>query len=326
MMAKPWSDEARDYLRAHGSEKKNADLVIDLREKFGIETNPGNLGTYLTDRFDRPIYKKTRPWFIPRALGPPPKITPVGGCLVNCDEHVPAHDHKWLDRQFELCAAWAIRHNVKVGDGVNIESLSRWQKQEIGYEDEQKASRQYKDQLLEIFDIVDWLMGNHCLRIAKTMNWAVSAAKGVCDFLGVEEDDPRLRVRQHRCAILYGCWRAEHTKRTNMIGGTVAHNLCAQHRMNVATAHPHAWGMVADASGRNVALDIGMSANPLKLDYHMRETWGRAQPVQGALILQPDAAGQVHAWHLHPRQTDFEALMALGPHFKKINNELRQPA
>jgi len=84
--------------------------------------------------------------------------------------------------------------------------------------------------------------------------------------------------------------------------------------------------MIGDVSGKNVAVDTGHCARMLSLDYTQRETFGRTQYSQGALILQPDEGGIVRPWLLHPVHTDFVALSNLASHFRRVNRALREAA
>jgi len=322
-MPKPWPQAVEDYVRKRRQEGDVSDLELcgEVREKLGAVLSVSALRQYCANRG----WLKTRivtPWRLQRAIGPPPRINPKGGLFCFSDSHAPCHDADWINKGAELAHAWGIEVALSIGDLANVDALTRWERQSEGYEDEQEGTRRFVDDILALFE-THAVLGNHCLRLARELGWKMSARKAVLDYFGRKEDDERLHVYQHRCAIAYGSWRLEHAKRTSMIACGPAHNLCAQHQMNAVTAHSHVWGAVQDITGTRLAIDIGHCANIRKLNYLQQQTFSRTQPCQGLLILQPDSEGRVIPWHLHPKFTDFGALHELGPYFRKVNAKLR---
>lgn len=315
---KRYPEEVKAFMASdEGRRLSTPNLRLELIKRFNFDRTVTALGQYC---HQRGWLRLMSPWSMGRVVGPPPRINPAGGLFCFSDAHTPAHDADWMNRCADLGASWGIQRAVSIGDFANMDALTRWERHEVGYTDEQKGSRRAIEIILEMFE-TDLVLGNHCLRLARELGWKMSARKAVLDYLGYDEDDERLHVYQHRCCVVWNSWRLEHAKRTSMIACGPAHNMCAQHQMCAVTAHSHTWGAVQDVTGKYLAIDIGHCANPRKLDYLQQQTFGRTQPCQGALILQPGEDGHIYPYHLHPKYTDFAALKALGGYYRAVNEE-----
>jgi hypothetical protein len=245
---------------------------------------------------------------VPKSARPrydnPPMVS--GNCLITADEQMPYHDAEFLNRVLELAYAWGVTQAVSAGDTINGTAFSYFMNkpEERSWHDEAKAANNC---LVAMADAVPhWLLlkGNHTANIIK----ATSEQLDMTDVLKLLDSPDRVKVTEYYFCIVNGDWRVSHPRNISVIHGRVPSMLCDKFEMNVAAAHGHLVGIYPAKSGRLIAVDTGICADPMRLDYYAERDSTRPAMNQGALILKQSSDGRYRPHLLSPLWTDWVAM------------------
>jgi hypothetical protein len=102
-------------------------------------------------------------------------------------------------------------------------------------------------------------------------------------------------------------WRITHPRNISVLHGRIPQRLCSKYGMNVAAGHGHLQGMIPAEGGKWLAVDIGICADPMRLDYAAKRDTTRPAMNQGALILKFNGQG-FYPYLLSPQWSDWAAL------------------
>ena len=194
----------------------------------------------------------------------PPRVD--GDALVMADHHVPFHDAEFCNRALDLALLWGVPNLVLAGDVVDLAAFSPFAPQfdgvEVGLEEEFEMACKVFDALAG-FGRVLWLAGNHEVRILRHLKASVKMSRLASMFTDLEQLET---TPYHHCRV-GDDWHVTHPGNISVIPARVPFFLIRQKRKNVASGHDHRWGMVQDESGQNVAVSIGVCADPARLGY-----------------------------------------------------------
>lgn len=233
-----------------------------------------------------------------------------GSTLVMCDLHVPLHDAAWCNRVISLALLWDIKNLILGGDVLDLMALKRFTsffmeekdgKARVDLEDELAQAGEIFD-ALQAFEKVLYISGGHELRLLRKLDRSIAVSRYAAMFT----DLPQLEMSAYHMAEVGKDWHVTHPRNTSVIPGRVPFFLVRKRRKNVAAGHDHAWGMVQDDSGKNVAISIGVCCDPKRLDYIALQDNTRPAVSQGALIIKRNKP-----WLLSPRWTDWKALRSI---------------
>jgi hypothetical protein len=227
-----------------------------------------------------------------------------GDALIIGDPHIPAHDADFINRCYNVGAAWGIRQLLWAGDFYNLDGLSPfWDEVEPPTpEQERKAGFEIFDRAAERFGQQFWCMGNHDARHIKTL-LAIgykfpTAIRMLCpEYV---EASP-----YHFCDLLSAGrkWRVMHPKNASVNPGSVGEKMAAKFRCNVVIAHGHTVGYRRDRSNAYAIIDSGGAFHLDKLAYVSMEPSTRPAMNQGAVIIH-----QGIGYLLDPLNCDWELL------------------
>lgn len=143
----------------------------------------------------------------------------------------------------------------------------------------------------ELFDRVDYVIGNHDGRLLSALDSPLFAG-ALLDMIGLH--DPKWRIAPYYYSVLYSggeTWRIEHPKSAAQ---NTAVSLASKYLCNVGMGHSHGWSHSFDASGSWHAIQMGCCVDERRLPYAaQRSTSGKAHML-GALIIR---AGQPYLLH-----------------------------
>lgn len=233
----------------------------------------------------------------------PPRVD--GDTLVMADLHVPFHDSQFCNRVIDLALLWEVPSLVLAGDVVDLAALSPFAPEfdglEISLEEELKTARKVFDALAG-FERVLWLAGNHEIRILRQLKASVKMSR----LAGMFTELPQLETTPYHWCAVGNDWHVTHPGSRSVIPARVPFFLIRQQRKNVAAGHDHRWGIVQDESGLNVAVSIGVCADPARLGYDALRDTTHPAVIQGALIVK-----RGYPWLLSPKWTDWRALRSI---------------
>jgi len=199
---------------------------------------------------------------------------------ITADWHIPLYDPEYVNVFIEDARTRGIRSLILAGDYFNFDALSQYYpKQEgAGLENELAEADSVMKVLLESFDEIVYLWGNHDARLHKMLGFTIQfreAMKLVFGSLGVdalnritftnldhlcigEEDEDR--------------WYICHPQNYTRVPLSTARTISTKYQSNVITAHSHHCAVGYGINGRNVVAEIGGLFDRLKTGYLQRST------------------------------------------------------
>jgi len=272
-----------------------------LAHQFGF-ASASSLGTSMLNHgYRRQVLRSPKPRY-----DAPPAI--VGDAVIVCDLQIPFHDAEFIDHILGLAHAWGIKQGVVAGDMLNETAFSFFgHRPEDTWDEERTIARSLMASMVEA--VPDWLMlaGNHDMHLIKLM-----AEQGHMEDLLLLLSQPKgFRTTEYYTCIINGNWRISHPRNCSVIHGRVPGFLARKFQCNIAAGHGHLVGLNMDDSGQWVTVDIGICADPSRLDYANLRDNTRPAMNQGALILKMGVGGQCHPYLLSPKWTDWDAMKRL---------------
>jgi len=235
--------------------------------------------------------------------------------LVIFDSQIPFQDADFLNHLLDLAMDWGIRQGISGGDLLNLTSFSRFYEKPTD-----KVWERERDEgfgvLAAMADVIPkWLLvkGNHEDFLLKQLQEQIDHG----DILSlVDQRTGTLKgftaTDYYYCEVRLGgsTWRVTHPRNISVIHGRIPQRLCERFHCNVASGHGHLAGMTPDYSGKYMACDVGVTCDPLRLDYAVLRDSTRPAQCQGALILQLGDDNKCHPYHILP-DADWTALKRL---------------
>lgn len=218
---------------------------------------------------------------------------------VTADWHIPLYDPDYVNRMIERSREMGSRTLLVGGDFFNFDALSAYdpKQEEAGLELELSEGAAVMRVLLESFDRIVYLWGNHDARLHKALGFAIqfkAAMKMVFGSLGDEALQKLEFTNLDHCWIKQGDgreWYVCHPQGYNRAPLTTARTLAAKVNANVITAHSHHCAIGYATDGEKVVCEIGGLFDRHKTAYLQRSTtyptWaqGYAVVVAGEKIL-----------------------------------------
>ena len=168
--------------------------------------------------------------------------------------------------------------------------------EEGGVSSELALVRKSMTALGEVFEGVDYVIGNHDDRLLRAIN-SPMLANDLLKFLGLQE--PRWRIASYYYSTLTSgeqLWRIEHPKSA---GKNTSQKLASKYLCNVTMGHSHRWLMEHDASGRYYAIQQGCCADERRMPYAAQRSTNQDAHLLGALIVRggyPWILGEDSPW------------------------------
>ena len=236
----------------------------------------------------------------------PPVIT-TDDVLVLADVEVPFHDAAWCSDVVGLAIKWDIKTLILAGDFFHLRSLSSFSKRflasgehELAFTEEIAPVACFSDTLLQHFDEVLLVLGNHEARLVRRLDTAMHA-DSIKWLLGF-----RLEKRFQVSAYYYaevmastGKWTVTHPKEAQVIPVRVAGRLADKYESHIVAAHGHDWGETTSVAGRYAAA-CGCGADIRRLDYPNLRQNLRPKMQQGAFILHEGLPVLLHPKYAPP--------------------------
>lgn len=296
--------------RRAGLNEGLADLVS--RGLVGVTESPGRSPRYSLAEGTEPeleLPKKRAPdsrVYKAHPKRPTSYVEYRGPVMVFGDVHCPLHDPRAFGAMLELARALGIKHAVLIGDFLDFCSLGRWQQEAERVLNsgnwtvarECEAGRELLVQMLEVFEKIEYLPGNHEERVQAVIdqNMGLHGAMSLSSLL---QPPPGVVVYPWRARLYIGKTLFEHGDKLPGSGAKHgAANVRARISANVDTVvygHTHKLQhfrqTVWDGDTPRVlrALNVGWLGDSNGATYCSNEAWQAG----GALITQLPS-GYVH--------------------------------
>ncbi len=220
----------------------------------------------------------------PVRLQQPPTLR--GDALLLFDVHAPCHDAAWINRCVDIAARWDVRKLGIGGDLVDFTAFSAFEKSsEYDVAAEIASAARIVETLESCFDEVVYSSGNHDVRLSRLTDWLLPVESAVRLFL---RSGKTTFTRSYWFTLESGDARymCVHPRNASVAQTMVPARLAAKYQTNVIAGHGHLWGQGRDVSGRYWAIDAGMCADPLRLEYYQMQPTIRPAMCQGAVIVR----------------------------------------
>jgi hypothetical protein len=203
-----------------------------------------------------------------------------GNIMLTADWHIPLYDPAYVNRMLKTARAESLDTLCIAGDFFNFDALSQYdpKQEDAGLERELREGVAVMRVLLETFDTIYYLWGNHDARMHRALGYALQfklAMKMVFGSLGTEAMDrivftnlDHMWVEGHGEYPWYVCHPKSYA-RTPLNG---ARQLAVKHNANVACAHSHHCAVGYAVDGHRVVAELGGLFDRSKTAYLQRST------------------------------------------------------
>lgn len=207
-----------------------------------------------------------------------------GPVMITADWHIPLYDPVLVNKMINEARKERLTQLIIGGDFFNYDSLSQYdpKQQDAGLEREHREGLQVMSVLLETFDDIYYVWGNHDSRLHKALAYKMqfkSAMQMVFGELGTEAMDKlhfsnldHLWARPYPGAPKEESWYVCHPASYNRTPLATARQLTAKWGSNVITMHSHHAAVGPGHQEGLVAIEGGGLFDRSKTSYLQRST------------------------------------------------------
>lgn len=184
--------------------------------------------------------------------------------MIIADTHLPFMNVPFAEKMFFMRDVFGSNDLIIAGDFFDevmfsffdIRDKTTWQK-------EKEFASVFINQLLEVFDNIYILMGNHDLRILRLLKFKENF-EGLIRSI---TQDKRVKISDYPKAEINKDWEVYHPRSYSQISGQVAKKLAEKYGKNVIATHGHFTSYSFDRSGKYECIDIGGLVDYDKIEY-----------------------------------------------------------
>ena len=214
---------------------------------------------------------------------------------ITADWHVPVTDIPYVNRVIEVSRERESKTLLIAGDFFNFDAISRFDEhqEDAGLEKELAAGEYLMRTLLETFENIYYIWGNHDARLHKALGFAIqfkNAMRLVFGSLGTEALERITFSNLDHAWVRQGDgreWYVCHPQSYNRNPLTTARALAAKMNANVITAHSHHCAIGYATDGERIVAEAGGLFDRHQTSYLQRTTT-HPNWVQGFCILKRD--------------------------------------
>ena len=200
-----------------------------------------------------------------------------GNIAITADWHIPLVDIDYVNLFLITARKWNCKRLVIAGDFLNGDTYSNYfpKQANAGVKYEVDVAVAVMDKLLDTFDEVLFLKGNHDYRYVRARDYTVSFVEVMQEtFQGLGDKLGRVTFSNlDNCIVMDGeqKWYVCHPKTYSSIPGTVARKLTSIHECNVITGHSHHCADLPGINSKYRAVEIGGFMDMAQTEY-LQET------------------------------------------------------
>lgn len=224
-----------------------------------------------------------------------------GNLAVTADWHIPLYDPEYVNTFLTDAKERGHTHLVIAGDFFNFDSLSSYDPKQVdaGLEVELAEAKKVMRVLLDQFDTVYYIWGNHDARLHKTLGFKIQFKEAMRLVFGDLGRELLSKIRFTNLDHMWvrtpdgmPDWYICHPANYTRMALNTAKVLASKYNANVITAHSHHCAVGYGVDGEKVVAEIGGLFDRHKTAYLQRSTtfptWaqGYAFIENGRLIVQ----------------------------------------
>src|SRR5690348_42760 len=199
--------------------------------------------------------------------------------MVTSDWHIPVYDHKYVNEMILTARDQGITKLVIGGDYFNYDSLSQYdpKQTDAGLYREHTESMAVMRVILETFDEIDFIWGNHDARMHKALGFKMRFAEAMRMVFGTLGEAALDRIQfsnlDHMIVKSGGeDFYIAHPQNYNATPLATARKLANKVNMNVITAHSHHAAIGFAEDGHKIVAEAGGLFDRSKTEYLKRTT------------------------------------------------------
>lgn len=210
-----------------------------------------------------------------------PLVLPLGrDYAITADWHIPLYDAQYVNTFIEDARGRGVKDLIVAGDYFNFDALSQYSPKQdgAGLENELDEALVVMRALLETFDRVYYVWGNHDARLHKALGFTIAfkeAMKMVFGSLGVDAlkkitftNLDHIWIGEEGEDRWYVCHPGNYTR----IPLSTARTLATKYNASTITAHSHHCAVGYGIDGNKVVAEIGGLFDRHKTGYLQRST------------------------------------------------------
>jgi len=199
---------------------------------------------------------------------------------VTADWHIPIYDPEYVNTFIEDARERGANKLVVAGDFFNFDALSAYapKQEEAGLKTELEEASLVMRALLESFQQVYYLWGNHDARLHKALGFTIQFREAMKMVFGTLGDEALKRVRFTNLDHIWigeegeDRWYICHPGSYTRIPLSTARALATKYNASVATAHSHHCALGYAIDGDKVVWEVGGLFDKDKTAYLQRST------------------------------------------------------
>ena len=203
-----------------------------------------------------------------------------GNLAITADWHIPLYDAAYANRFIKTARERGHKNLLIAGDFFNFDALSAYEpkQHEAGLEGELVEALSVMRVLLETFDTIYYLWGNHDVRLHRALGFALQFQNAMKLVFGALGDEALARIQftnlDHMWVDVPGqeSWYICHPANYSRIPLSTARVLAAKQNAHVITAHSHHCAVGYGTDGARVVAEIGGLFDRHKTAYLQRTT------------------------------------------------------
>lgn len=199
--------------------------------------------------------------------------------MITADWHIPVYDHEYVNEMILTARELSITTLVIAGDFFNFDSLSQYdpKQADAGLEREYYESLSTMRVLLETFDKIVFIWGNHDARMHKALGFKMRFAEAMRMVFGALGEEALDRIQftnldhmivRSGSESFYVC----HPESYNSTPLASARKIANKVNMNVITAHSHHCAIGFAEDGQKIVIEAGGLFDRHKTAYLQRST------------------------------------------------------
>lgn len=224
---------------------------------------------------------------------------------ITADWHVPLTDYDYVNDFLGVCRKRKVKDLLIGGDFFNFDALSMYDPKQdsAGLERELSEGIHIMETLLETFDRIYYIWGNHDARLHRSLGFKIQFAEALKLVFGSLGEEALERITfsnlDHANVTVAGeKWYVCHPQNYSRVPLSTPRTLAAKFGCNVVTAHSHHSAIGFAINGQDIVAEAGGFFDKTKTAYLQRSTTFPSW-VQGYMIL--DATSNPHALVHSPR-------------------------
>lgn len=204
-----------------------------------------------------------------------------GDIMITADWHIPLYDPHYVNEMIRTARAEELTSLAIAGDFFNFDSLSRYdpKQTDAGLERELSEGAEVMKVLLDTFDTIYYIWGNHDARLHNALGFKLQfkeAMKMVFGSLGDEALDHMKFTNLDHMWIEDGyrdtSWYVCHPQAYTSVPLSGARKIASKVNANVITAHSHHCAVGYGVDGEKVVVEGGGLFDKNKTAYLRRTT------------------------------------------------------